>query len=726
MTIANNISDFVPKPARVALALGCAMALMVGCNKSRTPIKALTYPKTDTTDSATVYASSNGPVTVADPFRWLENDTSPATKAWVKAQNEVTFGLLKEIPFRDAIKASIEKNLSFARYSIPDVVGGKVLLYERNEGQQNQSVIYVQDGEGGSPEVLIDPNKLSADGTTTIGFAGDSPDSTKYGFVMNRAGSDWATIKIMDAKTRKFLPDSIEWVKFSGISMNKTGFYYSAYDKPVPGKELSNINTNHKCYFHKFGTSQSADVLVYQDAANPQRYHGIGISEDQQHEYLYVSQGTYGSEIRYRKAGKVNAPFSVLCRGFDNNYSPMGNVGNMQYMLTDNQAPNKRIVAIDPAKPEPENWTVIIPAGQTPIESATMAGGKIFVNYMVDVTSKVVQYDLTGKQEREVKLPDLGTATGFAGKKDAKTIYYQFTSQLYPRTVLGYDIETGNSKVLFEPKLDFDKTAFETKRVFVTSKDGTKIPLFITHRKGLELNGTNPTLLYAYGGFNVSLQPAFSAISLAKLKMGMVLATACLRGGGEYGEEWHKAGMLTNKQNVFDDFVACAQYLGAEKYTSPERLAIAGGSNGGLLVGAVMTQHPEICKVAFPEVGVLDMLRYHKFTVGWGWIVEYGNPDEPRYFDYIRKYSPLHNIRKGTKYPATMVVTADHDDRVVPAHSFKFISELQRCQAGVNPVVIRIDTQAGHGGSSLGKAVDLEADKLAFLFFNMGIDPEIK
>lgn len=680
------------------------------------------YPKTDTVDSATVMDG----ITVRDPFRWLEDDTSAATGAWVKAQNEVTFGYLKQIPFRDQMKDHLTKLLSYARYGIPTQVGTK-LVYQKNDGTQNQSVYYVQEGETGTPEVLLDPNALAPEGTTTYNMLAISPDDKLIGFGVSRAGSDWQTLLVMDLATKQFLPDSVPWAKATGMSMDATGFYYSRYDKPEKGQELSSLNLNHKVYYHKLGTPADSDILVFSDPANPKRYNGMDVSEDLQHEYLNVSAGTSGTELRYRKAGaNKQAPFQVLAPGFDHNHSILGNVGNLHYIMTDHGAARKRIIAIEPGKTAEKDWKVIVPEASESIESASLAGGKLFVNYLKDVSSRVVVFDPSGKQLSEVQLPGLGAATGFGGKATSSRLYYQFTSYTYPRSVFGYDVATGESKPLFMPKLDFNPDEFESKRVFFTSKDGTKVPMYITHKKGLKLDGTNPTYLYAYGGFNISLLPGFNTNMAAAMKLGMVYAVANLRGGDEYGEDWHKAGMLLNKQNVFDDFIAAGEYLKAEKYTSSERLCIVGGSNGGLLVGAVMTQRPDLARVAIPKVGVLDMLRYHKFTLGWGWMVEYGNPEDPAYFKYLLGYSPLHNLKKGTRYPATLICTADHDDRVVPAHSFKFAAELQRCHNGPEPVMIRIDTQAGHGGSSLIKAIESDADQLSFMFHNMGINPFAK
>lgn len=706
--------------SNLALLLAASLPLlMISCTKSGHKSEPIAYPKTDTVDSASTYGS----VVIKDPFRWLENDTSEATKAWVKAQNQVTFGYLDKIPYRGKLKAELEKNFNNARYGVPEQVGD-FLIYERNEGQQNQSVFYIQQGETGKPEVLLDPNKWSKDGTTSFSLIGQSRDHNRLIFSERKAGSDWCVIKTMDLRLKSFLPDSISWVKFSGAATNDKGFYYSAYEKPKSGSGLSELNSDNKIYFHKYDTPQSADVLVYQDPANPLRYNSLAVSDDQQYEYLYISTGTYGNEIRVRKAGDLKAPFTTLCKGFDNQFGIIGNTGSTHYILTDYKAPNQRIVAVDVAKPAPENWKDVIAEGKEAIESASFVGTHFFVNRIVDVCSQVMEYNEKGELVGEVMMPDLGSVDGFYAKPSAKKIYYAFTSYLYPRTVLSYDLESKASNVLFEPKIaGFDPSDFESKRVFVNSKDGTKVPLFITYKKGLKLDGSNPTLLYGYGGFNVAIQPRFSSIDFTRMKLGMVIANASMRGGNEYGEAWHKGGMLLNKQNVFDDFIACANYLKQEKYTSKERLAINGRSNGGLLVGAVMTQQPDLCQVAIPEVGVLDMLRYHKFTVGWGWMVEYGNPDEPQYFDYIRKYSPLHNLKKGTSYPATLITTADHDDRVVPAHSFKFAAELQRCHKGDNPVLIRIDTQAGHGGSSLTKAIELETDRLSFMLYNMNYEP---
>lgn len=681
----------------------------------------VTYPKTDTVN----VVEDHFGVKVADPFRWLEDDTSAATKAWVKAQNEVTFGYLKQLPFRDKLKQKLLDNLNYARYGTPFHVG-EYLIYDKNDGQQNQSVYYVQKGETGQPEVLLDPNKLSPDATTKYALSGVSPDDKLLGWSVSRAGSDWQTLMVMDLATKQFLPDTVPWAKATGMSLDKEGYYYSRYERPKKGQELSSLNTNHKVYYHKHGTAAEQDVLVFSDPANPLRYNGLAISEDEAWEYLYVSAGTSGTEIRMRKAGQKTAPFTVLAPGFNHNHSVIGNVGNLQYLLTDLGAANKRIVAIDPAKADSTQWTTIVPEGAEPIENATLAGGILIVSRLKDVTSTVTRYDVQGKALGEITLPDLGSASGFGGRMKDSVLYYSFSSYIYPRTVFKYDVKANSSTVLFAPKLDFNPADFKTERVFVTSKDGAKVPLFITCKKGIKLDGSNPTYLYGYGGFNVSLNPSFSAMMATAMKMGMVYAVANLRGGDEYGEAWHKAGMLHNKQNVFNDFISCAEYLIDNKYTNSGRLCVAGGSNGGLLVGAFMTQRPELARVAIPEVGVMDMLRFHKFTLGWGWMVEYGNPEQEADFKNIIKYSPLHNLKKGTSYPATLVCTADHDDRVVPAHSFKYAAELQRCQAGPLPTLIRIETQSGHGGSNLTKTVETKADQFSFMFYNMGIDPFVR
>ncbi|MES2387926.1 MAG: prolyl oligopeptidase family serine peptidase [Bacteroidota bacterium] len=677
----------------------------------------MTYPKTEKGTQTDDYFGTQ----IADPYRWLEEDTSAKTKAWVEEENKVTFSYLEKIPFRDAIKKHLTKLVDYSRYGTPQRAG-EYLFFTKNNGLQNQPVIYYQKGNSGEPKVFIDPNKISADGTVSVNLGGFSHDKKYVAVVTGKSGSDWQEITVYDIATAMPLPDKLEWVKFSGAAWRGNGFYYSAYPKPVKGTEFSSRNEFHRVYFHKLGEAQEKDELVYEDRTHPLRYHGADVSDDERFLFIYASEGTDGTELLVRNLAKNEKSFRTLFPGFKYNYTVVDNIGDDLLVFTNNKAPNYCLLktpytGFNESKPE-----YVIPEKEELLEAVTSAGGHLFAGYLKDVTSRIYQSGLDGKNMKEIALPSLGTASGFGGEKGDKDVFFTFTGFTYPPSVFKYDIASGESTVFFKSNIAFNPDDYETKQVFYPSKDGTKVPMFLVYKKGLELNGNNPTLLYGYGGFNINLTPAFSAFNLELLNNGGIYALANLRGGGEYGEKWHKAGMLGNKQNVFDDFIAGAEYLVKEKYTSKDRLAVSGGSNGGLLVGACLTQRPDLFKVAFPAVGVLDMLRYHKFTVGWGWAVEYGSSDSASGFQNLVKYSPLHNLKEGVNYPATMVTTADHDDRVVPAHSFKFIATLQEKHKGPNPVLIRIDTKAGHGaGKSLAKVIDEKADVWAFMFYNMGI-----
>jgi prolyl oligopeptidase len=602
---------------------------------------------------------------------------------------------------------------------------GDYYFFSKNDGLQNQSVIYYQKGLDGAPEVFLDPNKMSSDGTAAVSLLGFSKDKKYVAYAINQSGSDWQNIFVMEVATKKQLDDKLEWVKFSGASWKKDGFYYSRYDAVGKGHELSQKNEYHKIYFHKLGDAQSKDELVYEDKTKPLRYYGAQTTEDERFLIIYISEGTDGTECVYKDLNAGDKTFKKFFEGFRYNCEVLNNDGDRLLARTDDGAENYRVVSIDPKNPAKENWKDIIPENKNNLlQSSATAGGKIFATYLQDVATHVYQYDYSGKQEREITLPSLGTASGFGGDKDDKISFYTFTSFTYPPTIYKYDIATGKSDIWRKSDVKFNPDDYETKQVFYPSKDGTKIPMFIVHKKGIVLDGNNPTLLYAYGGFNISLEPNFSTSRLILLENGGIYALANLRGGGEYGEKWHEAGKLLKKQNVFDDFIAAAEYLIKEKYTSSEKLAIQGGSNGGLLIGACMTQRPELYKVCFPAVGVMDMLRYHKFTVGWGWAVEYGSSDSLVHFNNLYKFSPLHNIKE-VNYPATMVTTADHDDRVVPAHSFKFISTLQEKNKSSNPTLIRIDVKAGHGaGKPTSKIIDEQTDIWSFMFYNMGVEPK--
>lgn len=701
--------------------MACAVAL-TSCNapekKAEVKMEPVTYPQTKKMEVADDYFGTK----VADPYRWLENDTATDTKEWVQAQNKVTFGYLEKIPYRNKIKERLTDIFNYPKYSSP-FRAGEYFFFSKNDGLQNQSVIYYQKGLEGTPEVFLDPNKMSDDGTAAVSLLGFSKDKKYVAYAINQSGSDWQNIFVMEVATKKQLNDKLEWVKFSGAAWKNDGFYYSRYSAPVKGTELSQKNEFHKIYYHKLGDAQDKDVLVYEDKTKPLRYYGAQTTEDERFLLIYISEGTDGTECLYKDLNANDKDFGLLFKGFKFNYSVLNNDGGKLLVHTDDSAPNYRVVSVDPKNSAKENWKDVIPEdAKNLLQMAATGGGKIFGEYLKDVATHVYQYDYNGKMEREITLPALGNASGFGGDTDDKVIFYTFTSFTYPPTIYKYDIATGISDVWRKSDVKFNPDDYETKQVFYPSKDGTKIPMFLVYKKGIKMDGNNPTLLYAYGGFNISLEPNFSTSRLILLENGGIYALANLRGGGEYGEKWHEAGKLLKKQNVFDDFISAAEYLIKEKYTSSEKLAIQGGSNGGLLVGACMTQRPDLYKVCFPAVGVMDMLRYHKFTVGWGWAVEYGSSDSIEHFTNLYKYSPLHNIKE-TNYPATMVTTADHDDRVVPAHSFKFISELQAKNKSANPTLIRIDVKAGHGaGKPTSKIIDEQSDIWSFMFYNMGVD----
>lgn len=705
----------------ITTAMACAVAL-TSCNapekKAEVKMEPVTYPQTKKMEVVDDYFGTK----VADPYRWLENDTAADTKEWVQEQNKATFGFLDKIPYRSKIKERLTDIFNYPKYSSP-FRAGEYYFFSKNDGLQNQSVIYYQKGLEGTPEVFLDPNKMSDDGTAAVSLLGFSKDKKFVAYAINQSGSDWQNIFVMEVATKKQLSDKLEWVKFSGAAWKNDGFYYSRYSAPVKGTELSQKNEYHKIYYHKLGDAQDKDVLVYEDKTKPLRYYGAQTTEDERFLLVYISEGTDGTECLYKDLNANDKNFGLLFKGFKYNYSVLNNDGDKLLVHTDDSAPNYRVVSVDPKNSAKENWKDVIPEdSKNLLQMAATGGGKIFGEYLKDVATHVYQFDYNGKMEREITLPALGNASGFGGDADDKVIFYTFTSFTYPPTIYKYDIAAGTSDVWRKSDVKFNPDDYETKQVFYPSKDGTKIPMFLVYKKGIKMDGNNPTLLYAYGGFNISLEPNFSTSRLILLENGGIYALANLRGGGEYGEKWHEAGKLLKKQNVFDDFISAAEYLIKEKYTSSEKLAIQGGSNGGLLVGACMTQRPDLYKVCFPAVGVMDMLRYHKFTVGWGWAVEYGSSDSVEHFNNLYKYSPLHNIKEAN-YPATMVTTADHDDRVVPAHSFKFISELQAKNKSANPTLIRIDVKAGHGaGKPTSKIIDEQSDIWSFMFYNMGVD----
>ena len=700
-----------------ALAVIPLVFFLNTCTKDQSVSQSeLTYPETKKVDVKDDYFGT----IVPDPYRWFEDTGSEDVKAWVEAQNEVTFSYLEQIPFREKIRQRITELYDYPKYSSPFRVGDHYFFY-KNEGLQNQSVIYVQEGLEGEPEVFIDPNELSPDGTIRIYLTGFSEDDRYAAYSRSEAGSDWQEIRIMEIATKKELEDRIQWVKFSGAAWYNDGFFYSGYDKPEEGQELKEQNKYQKIFYHKLGDPQEKDRLVYEDREHPLRYVSADITEDSRYLILVVSEGTSGNELYYKELGDEEAGFKPLVIGFDHDTYVIDNIGKDFLAYTNIDAPNYRVAKIDPDAPDQENWSDIIPEKDEVLNSANTAGGYLFCRYLKDAHTQVFQHDMDGSLVREIELPALGTASGFGGRKEHKSLFYVFTSFTYPPTIFKYQVDDGTSEVFRKTEISFNPEDYETRQVFYTSKDGTQIPLFIVHKKGIKLNGKNPALLYGYGGFNISLLPGFSSTRIFLLENGFIFAQANLRGGGEYGEEWHKAGMLLNKQNVFDDFIAAGEYLIDEKYTSQDKLAIAGASNGGLLVGAAMTQRPDLFAVALPAVGVMDMLRYHKFTVGWGWAVDYGSSDEEEHFKNLYSYSPLHNLKEGVCYPATLVTTADHDDRVVPAHSFKFIAALQEKHGCDNPVLIRIETRSGHGSSSTTKMIDELTDEYAFMFFNLGV-----
>jgi prolyl oligopeptidase len=656
---------------------------------------------------------------VADPYRWLEDDMSEETAEWVKEQNVITFGYLEKIPYREALKEKLTQIYNYEKFGMP-FREGDYIYFAKNNGLQNQYVYYRQK-EGGEPELFLDPNTFSADGTTSLGEMGFSKDGSLMAYSISEGGSDWRKVITINAITKEVIGDTLTDLKFTGISwQNNDGFYYSTYEKPK-GSELSAMTDHHKLYFHKLGTKQSEDKVVF-GADVKRRYVGGNVTEDQRFLVVTASISTTGNELYIRDLTKKSADFSVVVSNFDNDSYVIDNEGSKLYIVTNLNAPNGKIVTADAEKPGVENWVDFIPETENVLQPST-GSGFFFANYLIDAISQVRQYDNTGKLVREVTLPGIGSAGGFGGKKEAKEIYYSFTNYITPSSIYKFDPQTGKDEIYKKPSVDFNGDEFTSEQIFYNSKDGTRIPMIITYKKGTPLNGKNPTLLYGYGGFSSSMTPGFSITNAWWLKNGGIYAVPNIRGGGEYGEKWHLAGVRMNKQNVFDDFISAAEYLINNKYTSPDYLAVRGGSNGGLLVGAVMTQRPDLMKVALPAVGVMDMLRYHKFTAGAGWAYDYGTADEStEMFNYILKYSPVQNVKENTAYPATLVTTGDHDDRVVPAHSFKFAAQLQAKQTGGNPVLIRIETKAGHGaGTPVTKSIEQYADIFSFTLWNMGI-----
>jgi len=703
--------------ATVSMAVG--LYVTVGAQRP------LDYPQTRKVDHVDTYHG----VQVPDPYRWLEDDNSPDTAKWVQAQNAVTFGYLEKIPYRKALFDRLYSVNNYPKYTAPSRKG-PYYFFSMNTGTQNQNVLHVQKGLDGAPEVLLDPNTWSDDATVRLAAFAPSKDAKYAAYAVSRSGSDWQEYKVLDLATKKPLPDTLEWIKVSSPAWAGEGFYYSRYPAPAKGHELSSANENHQVFYHRVGTPQSQDALVFEDAANPQRFHTVETTDDERFVILSVSdrgRGKKGNAIHVLDRSKGQKQFTpVIGTIGDDSFSVIDNVGDKLLVLTDRGAPNGKILLIDPAQPQEANWIVAVPEKPEPLQGASTGGGKLFTTYLKDVTTVAYVHDVTGKAEGEIRLPGPGAAGGFGGNPDDPFVFYTFTSFSVPPTIYRYDIASKASTVFRAPAIKgFDAANYETKQVFYTSKDGTRVPMFLVHRKGLKLDGNNPALLYGYGGFNITQAPSFSPLRLALLEQGFVYASVNLRGGGEYGEKWHEAGTKLRKQNVFDDAIAAAEWLIANKYTSPAKLAVQGGSNGGLLVGAVTNQRPELFRVAIPQVGVMDMLRFHKFTIGWNWIADYGSSDDPGEFKALHAYSPLHNIKAGVKYPATLVTTADHDDRVVPAHSFKYAATLQEKASRENPVLIRIETKSGHGSSNLTKQLEAVADIYAFILHNMGITPKL-
>ena len=698
------------KKALPTLAMVC---IILSCKEEK-PLPTVSYPETKKVDTVDVYFGES----VADPYRWLEDDLSDETAAWVKAQNEVTFGFLNQIPYRDQIRQRLEQVWNYERISAPFKEAGYSYFY-KNDGLQNQSVLYRKD-ENGNEEVFLDPNTFSSDGSTSLSGLSFSKDGFLVAYTASKAGSDWNSLHVMDAITKEKL-EELDNIKFSGIAWKgNEGFFYSTYEKPK-GSELSAKTDQHRLYYHKLGTPQSEDKVIFGNEIK-RRYVSGYTTEDGRFLVISAANSTSGNELYIKDLSDPRAVIKTVVDHFENDSYIIDNKENQLIIQTNRNAPNQKIVKVDVANPAPDNWVDVIPETKHVLNAST-GGGFLFANYMKDAISMVKQYDYDGKLIREITLPGVGSAGGFSGKKDEKELYFNFTNYIMPSTIFSFNPTDGSSAVYQKPKVDFNPDLYESKQVFYASKDGTQVPMIITYKKGTKLNGKNPTILYGYGGFNVSLTPSFSTANIVWLENGGVYAVANIRGGGEYGKKWHNDGTQMKKQNVFDDFIAAAEFLIKEKYTSSDYLAVRGGSNGGLLVGAVMTQRPELFRVALPAVGVLDMLRYHTFTAGAGWAYDYGTADDSKeMFQYLKGYSPLHNIKQGVKYPATLVTTGDHDDRVVPAHSFKFAATLQEMQSGSLPVLIRIDVNAGHGaGKPVSKTIEEQSDIQAFTLFCMGI-----
>ena len=704
-------------------AIPCVAVVALACSllAAQTDGVPLVYPKAKTVDQVDDYHG----VKVADPYRWLEDTDSAETHDWVEAENKLTFSYLDKIPYRGGIRDRLTKLWNYERFTVPGQEGGRY-FYEHNNGLQNQNVLLVADSLNAEPRVLLDPNTLSSDGTVALSGTAITDDGKLMAYGTAASGSDWMEWHVRDVDTGKDLPDLIKWVKFSGASWTKDGkgFFYSRYDEPKEGSALRDTNYFQKLYYHRLGTPQAEDKLIYERPDNKELGFNGFVTDDGRYLMIHVWQGTSPkNRLYYKDLSQPDAPVVKLLDDFDASYNFIDNDGPVFWIHTDLEAPRGRLIAIDTRHPERSNWKTVVPQGADKLESANVVDNLFLLSYLKDARTEVRVYDLKGKFVRNVDVPGIGTANGFGGKRKDKETFYAFTSFISPTTVYRYDPQAGTSSIFRQPKVDFDATQFETKQVFYHSKDGTRIPMFLTYKKGLKLDGQNPTLLYAYGGFDISMTPSFSVPNIVWLEMGGIYALPNLRGGGEYGEEWHLAGTKAKKQNVFDDFIAAAEWLIANKYTSTPKLAIRGGSNGGLLIGACLTQRPDLYGATLPLVGVMDMLRFQKFTIGWAWTSDYGSSDNPEDFKALYAYSPLHNLKLGTKYPPTLIATADHDDRVMPAHSFKFAATMQADQAGPAPVLIRIETKAGHGaGKPISKIIDEMADEWAFVAHNLNMN----
>ena len=698
----------------VLTLLFLSLPVLSAAQSSSTP---LIYPQAKRSDQVDDYHGTK----VADPYRWLEDTDSAETHAWVEAEDKLTFGYLEQLPYRQAIHDRLTKLWNYERFTVPEQEGGRY-FFQHNNGLQNQNVLLVAESLNAEPRVLLDPNTLSTDGTVALAGAAISDDGKLMAYGIATSGSDWTEWHVRDIDTAKDLSDDLKWVKFSGASWAKDnkGFYYSRYDEPK-GAAMRDTNYFQKLYYHRLGTAQTEDTLIYDRPDNKEMLFSGSVTDDGHYLIIEVHQGTSPkNRLYYKKLTQPDSQVVKLLDDFDARYQFIDNDGPVFWFQTDLDAPRGRLIAIDTQHPERANWKTVVPQSADKLEFANVVNNSFLLGYLKDARTEVRVYDLKGTVLRNVDLPGIGTASGFGGKRKDKETFYGFTSFISPATVYRYDPEAGKSSVFRQPKVDFDPSRYETKQIFYNSKDGTRVPMFLTYKKGLKLDGQNPVLLYGYGGFDISLTPFFSVPNLVWLEMGGVYAQPTLRGGGEYGEEWHQAGMKLKKQNVFDDFIAAAEWLIANKYTSTPKLAIRGGSNGGLLVGACLTQRPDLFGATLPEVGVMDMLRFHKFTIGWAWTSDYGSSDNPEEFKALYAYSPLHNLKPGTKYPPTLIATSDHDDRVVPGHSFKFAATMQADQAGSAPVLIRIETKAGHGaGKSITKLIDETADNWSFLAHNL-------